>query len=117
MTSLRIIAAAFLFLAALGAQACEVTRIRGSLIWTHEQQTITECGTGRVYWVRVLASNPHFALTKRVEELVSKGERALIAEFRVDVQTGRPSLGPSYPVDGTLNVRDIVSVEKGVCEQ
>jgi hypothetical protein len=115
MISLRIAAAALLFLVALSVHAGEVRYIRGSLTWTNERQTVTDCESGRVYWVRVLASNPHFLLTKRVEALVSKGERNIIAEFRGDVQPGRPSFGPLYPVDGTLNVRDIVSIEKGTC--
>lgn len=115
MTGIRIVAAALLFLVSLGVQAGEDTYIRGSLVWTNERQTVIDCMSGRVYWVRVLASNTHFLLTKRVEDIVSKGARSIIAEFRGNVQPGRPSFGPSYPVDGTLNVREIVSVEKGTC--
>jgi hypothetical protein len=117
MTGIRIVAAALLFLVALGVQAGEDTYIRGSLIWTNERQTVIDCVSGRVCWVRVLASNPHFfLLTKRVEDIVSKGERGILAEFRGNVQSGRPSFGPSYPLDGTLTVRDIVSIVPGGCE-
>lgn len=115
MMGLCIAAAAFLFLVPVSVHEGEVTLVRGSLIWTSERQIITDCASGRVHWVRVLASNPHFLLTKRVEEFALDGERDIIAEFRGDAQTGRPSFGPAYPVDGTLNVREIVSIEKGTC--
>lgn len=115
--SLRILVIVFFSLAVYAAQAGEHTFVRGELIWTNEKQTVTECKTGRVYWVRVLAANPHFLFSKKVEELTSKGAKNLVAEFRGDVSPGVPSVGPRYPVDGTLNVRQVISVEKGNCEK
>jgi hypothetical protein len=65
----------------------------------------------------VLASNPHFLFSKRVDELNSNGAKTIIAEFRGEISLGMPSLGPHYPVDGTLNVHNVISVEKGNCEE
>jgi hypothetical protein len=97
------------------AHADEMVKIRGSLQWSNERQTLTDCVTGQVYWVRVLASNPNYLLSKKVEELelVSKN---IIAEFKGEVTTGSISNGPKYHVDGTLNVSQIISMENGVCK-
>lgn len=114
--SLRILIILVLSLAACNAQASQETLVRGNLIWTDNKQTVTECGTGRVYWVRVLASNPHVLFTRKVDELASKGVKNIIAEFRGEISTGMPSLGPPYPVDGTLTVHRVISIESGNCE-
>lgn len=90
-------------------------KIRGVLQWSKERQTITECKSGRIYWVRVLASNPHFLLTKKVEEISSKGEAKIIAEFSGEIQNVKPSSGPDYSVDGTLVVNKVFSVKLGDC--
>ena len=66
--SLRILIILVLSLPACNAQAGQETLVRGNLIWTDNKQTVTECGTGRVYWVRVLASNPHVLFTRKVDE-------------------------------------------------
>jgi hypothetical protein len=115
--SFRILVIAFFFFAAYAAQAGQDTYVRGAVIWTNEKQTVTECKTGRVYWIRVLASNPHFLFSKKVDELNSAGAENIIAEFRGEISLGMPSLGPRYPVDGTLNVHKIISVESGRCEK
>ncbi len=115
--SLRTLIIVSLSLAVHAAQAGQDTYVRGELIWTNEKQTVTECKTGRVYWVRVLASNPHFIFSKKVEELTSRGTKNILAEFRGEINSGVPSVGPRYPVDGTLNVHQIMSVEKGSCEK
>jgi hypothetical protein len=107
----------FLFLAVYAAEAGQDTYVRGAVIWTNDKQTVTECTTGHVYWIRVLASNPHFLFSKRVDELNSNGAKTIIAEFRGVISLGMPSLGPQYPVDGTLNVHNVISVEKGNCEE
>lgn len=115
--NLRIFVLIFFSLAAYAAQANQDTHVRGALIWTNEKQTVTECKTGRVYWVRVLASNPHFLLSKKVEGLTSKGAKKILAEFRGEISSRVSSVGPRYPVDGTLNVLQVISVEKGSCEK
>lgn len=113
----RLLVAAIFFLASSIAQAGQSVQIQGALIWTDEKQTITDCKSGRVYWVRILASNPNFLLTKKVEELTSKGAENIVAEFRGEVKTGILSAGPRYPIDGTLNVHQIISVARGSCER
>lgn len=115
--SLRIIATIFFVLMMHAAQASQDTFVRGELTWTNEKQAVTECKTGRVYWVRVLASNPYFLFSKKVEELTSKNAKNIIAEFRGELSRGKTSTGPGYPVDGTLNVHQVVSVENGNCEK
>lgn len=115
--NLRILIITFLFLTALIARAGEDSYVRGTLIWTNEKQTVTECKTGHVYWVRVLASNPHFLFSKKVEELTANGAKNIVAEFRGEISLGLPSAGPRYAVDGTLNVYQVISVEKGSCEK
>jgi hypothetical protein len=115
--STRLLVAVIFFLAAPIAQAGQYVHVQGALIWTDEKQTITDCKSRRVYWVRVLASNPNFLLTKKVDELTSKGAENIVAELRGEVKTGIPSAGPRYPVDGTLNVHQIISVARGSCER
>lgn len=112
----RIIATIFFALAAHTAQASQDVFVRGEVVWTNEKETVTECKTGRVYWVRILASNPYFLFSKKVEELTAKGKN-IIAEFRGELSQGKTSTGPRYPIDGTLNVYQVVSVENGHCEK
>jgi hypothetical protein len=89
--------------------------LRGELTWTSDQQTLRVCDTGEVYWVRVLASNPWFLLTKKVEA-ASVETGSVTAELRGEITSGHPSSGPKYPVDGTLSVSAIESVTQGNCE-
>lgn len=114
--TIRILVIAFFFIAACAVQADQDTYVRGTVIWSIDKQTVTECKTGRVYWIRVLASNPHFLFSKQVDELYSSGAENIIAEFRGEISTGIPSTGPRYHVDGTLNVHRIISVENGSCD-
>lgn len=114
---MRILLAVVMGLSACTMHAAPETHVRGALVWAADKQTLTECNSGRVYWVRVLAANPHFHLSKKVEKLNSTGTGIIVAEFRGEVTTGKPSFGPSYPVDGTLNVDQVISVEKGSCGQ
>jgi hypothetical protein len=97
--------------------ASETARVRGELVWNSERQTLTRCGTEVVYWVRVLASNPHFWLSQRIKEL-SRDQPAgarIIADLEGDVSPV-PSLGPVYSVDQVLHVRQFHSIELGACE-
>ena len=96
----------------LSAYAEDVS-VRGELVWTSDTQTLKVCDTGRLYWVRVLASNPWFHLTKKVE---SVGPATIIAELRGEMVLGQPSSGPLYRVDGTLTVSAIASVASGSCD-
>jgi hypothetical protein len=105
----------FCLLFGVTAYADEMIKVRGALQWTKERQTITDCVSGRVYWVRVLASNPNFLLSQKVDELRLINEN-IIAELGGEVTVGAPSNGPKYHVDGTLNVSQIISVENGVCK-
>jgi len=91
--------------------------IRGELIWSREKQIITDCKSGSVYWIRVLASNPNFLLYKKVKELTLNGEVSIIAEFRGSLKLGTASISPPYPTDGTFNVYNIISVKKGSCKK
>lgn len=113
----RILVAVFISLAASITQAGQDAHVRGTLVWTNEKQTVTECKSGRIYWVRVLASNPYHLLTKKVEKLTSKGAESIASEFRGEVTMGKPSSGPRYPVDGTLNVHQIISIARGSCDR
>ena len=114
--SLRIVVIVFFFFVVHAAHAGQDSYVRGTVIWTNERQTVTECKTGRVYWLRILASNPHFLFSKKVEELSSRDAKVL-AEFRGEISPGVPSLGPLYHVDGTLNVHQVISVQQGNCEK
>ena len=115
--STRNLVVIFFLLSGSIAQASQEAHVRGVLVWTAEKQVVTECKSGRVYWVRVLVSNPHFLLTEKVDELTSKGHGNIIAEFRGEMKMGIPSVGPKYPVDGTLNVYQIISVAQGSCDR
>ena len=106
----------FFFLVEYAAQAGQDSYVRGAVIWTNEKQTVTDCKTGRVYWIRVLATNPHVLFSQKVDELNSNSAQNIIAEFEGEISLGMPSLGPQYPVDGILNVHKIISVEKGSCK-
>jgi hypothetical protein len=115
--SLRFLVLVFISFAGCAAPADQDAYVRGALIWRDDKQAITECKTGRVYWVRVLASNPHFLLSQRIKELTSEGAESIIAELRGEMSAGAPSLGPGYAVDGTLKMNQVISVERGSCEK
>lgn len=102
--------------AAFTAGATQHTYVRGTLVWNDKEQTITDCQSRRVYWVRVLASNPNFMLTRKVDDLMAKGANSVIAELRGEASRGASSVGPGHRVDGTLDVREIVSVARGSCD-
>ncbi len=93
--------------------AGDEVEIKGILEWSSEKQTLKDCETGRIYWVRVLASNPYAHLSNRVDEL-KKQNQSIIAKFSGEVKMGQPSSGPQYHVDGILYVHQIISVESGV---
>ncbi|MDH5513249.1 MAG: hypothetical protein OEY27_08580 [Gammaproteobacteria bacterium] len=112
---LRVITTMFLALATSAIAASSDTFVRGEL--SNQGWTVTECNTGRIYSVRILASNPYFHFSKRVEELTSKGAKSIVAEFRGEVSQGKTSTDPGNRVDGTLNVHQVVYVENGRCER
>ncbi len=89
--------------------------VRGWLIWSADMQTLTVCDTEEVYWVRVLAANPFHLLSVKVEELSRPNGGEIVAEFRGDIIPGKPSAGPTYFVDGTLMVSEMISVAHGEC--
>lgn len=86
------------------------------LTWDDGAQTLYVCDSKTLLWVRILASNPHYHLTKRVAELSGEEGGEIIAVFRGEISMGKPSLGPLYPVRGTLTVSEIISVERGGCQ-
>lgn len=89
--------------------------IKGILVWSPDKQTITKCSSNHVYQVRVLASNPFYHLTKKVEKLGLEGAGKIIAEFRGELATDTDSVKLQYPVDGMLYVHEIISVKEGEC--
>jgi hypothetical protein len=92
------------------------TRLRGLLTWNADRQTLTPCGNADVYWVRVLASNPHFHLSQRVDKLSTATPSPAILADLEGIVSSPPSAGPDYPIDHVLEVREIHSVELGKCE-
>ena len=103
--------------AAQETASAEATRVAGVLQFNAERQTLTECGTGTIYWVRVLASNPHFSLAQRVEELSSAlaPGQSIMADLEGEVSIS-PSGSPAYPIDKVLTVTAFHSVVPGQCE-
>lgn len=91
----------------------ERVRVRGELVWSSDRQTLTSCEDDRVYWVRVLASNPHDALARRVEAL-SAEHTSILADLEGEIGPV-PSRGPSYPVDLVLQVRQTHAIDPGAC--
>ena len=97
--------------------SAEATRVAGVLQFDTERETLTECGSGTIYWVRVLASNPHFSLAQRVKELspaLAPGQ-SIMADLEGEISSP-PSDGPAYPVDKVLTVTAIHGVDPGLCK-
>ena len=94
----------------------ELTRVRGELHFDDERQTLTPCGRDSVYWVRVLASNPHFSLYSRVRDLSAEPSGGPIIADLEGKLAPLPSVAPRYRVDRVLYVNRIHSVERGTCE-
>jgi hypothetical protein len=90
-------------------------RIRGQVIWTQERRTLTDCASNRVYQLRILASGPYVRFSDRIRDLSSGSSPAIVAEVDGSIENGRPSGAAPYPVDGTLKVDRIISVERGTC--
>ena len=104
-----------LFTMMISSTSLAQEHVRGLLIWSADTQSLTVCDTEEVYWVRVLAANPFHLLSVKVEELSTKNDGRIIAEFRGDIIPGKPSAGPAYFVDGTLVVSEMISVAHGEC--
>jgi hypothetical protein len=78
----------------LASSACDdrpPQRLNGELVWTSDTQTLSVCGSGEVLWVRVLASNPHFHLSRRVEELTASSSSPILAVLEGEVWLRRQS--------------------------
>ena len=88
--------------------------VRGELFVDSSKQTITECDTKKVYEVRA-PDNLSFIWVK-VDQLSSSKDREIIAEFIGPIMRGKTSLEPSYPVDGTMIVLQVISIEQGKCD-
>lgn len=104
-----------LWLVILSSVSLAQEPVRGILVWTPDRQTLTACDTGKVYWVRILASNPYHNLSVRVEKLSRKNDADIIAELRGDITAAKPSAASAYNVDAKLIVTGIVSVAHGEC--
>ena len=90
--------------------------LQGRLTTEENDWFFTPCDSDEVYWVRVLASNPHFHLFRRVRELQAEApERDIIAEFTGTVHEQATSAGFDRPHDHVLRVSTIVAVEYGSC--
>lgn len=103
------------WLAIISSVSAAQEPIRGLLIWTADRQTLTACDTGKVYWIRVLASNPHHNLSVAVNDLSMKKHGNIVAQMHGDIIEGKPSSGPAYNVDATLMVSGIDAVAHGDC--
>jgi len=94
----------------------DAERVRGELVFTIDRQTLTECGSGRVYLVGTHTSSAFVRLAGRVNEVSrnSSDDATLIADLEGPV--GGPPSSAAYPVHGTLEVFVIHSVEVGTCD-
>jgi len=90
-------------------------RITGELVFSAERQTLTACEDGRVYWVRVLAANPHHTMRVRFDEL-SESSDSTLAVLEGEV-AAVPSRRPDYPVEAVLQVRRTHSLQSGDCTE
>jgi len=104
-------------LALSAAVPASADRLIGELRWDAERHTLTDCVTGKVYWVRALAANPQLELSEAVRErsqgLAPAGR--LLADLEGSVARA-PSKGPPYPIDFVLTVSRVHSVLVGQCE-
>ena len=101
---------------ALSASAEGEARVRGELVWNSERQTLRPCGSEAVYWVRVLASNPHFSLSQRVDAIFEEQPGSPVLAELDGTLSPVTSMGPKYEVDRALIVSRIRSVSAGTCE-
>ncbi len=93
-------------------------RVRGELTAPDGNWFLTPCDSSDVYWVRVLASNPHFALYQRVEKLNQQNQDApIVAEFLGALRkpTSLDARSAAREIDAVLSVSEIVSVDMGSC--
>ncbi|MDH3597426.1 MAG: hypothetical protein OEU09_01245 [Rhodospirillales bacterium] len=104
---------ALLFLAACAQQNENDRDVRG-VLKDHGAIILTECGTGKVYWVRA-ADTLLFSLQRRVQDLSGETAAEIVAEIRGETIDVRTSVGTAYPVHGTLWISQIISVEPGEC--
>jgi len=98
--------------------ACATTppiTVRGELEWpdVHPRYRISECGTGTVYELGVMASNPYFRVGQMATELAANGP--ILAEIE-----GEPAM-PTTSVaqdgaDRVLNMPCFLSMKNGSCE-
>ncbi len=89
--------------------------LEGELVWDRERQVLSPCDSDADFWLRVLASNLHFRLARRAEELKRESPGAAILVKLEGVVEPVTSAGPNYPVDGVFYVHRIISVEVGSC--
>jgi len=90
--------------------------LRGRFVEDQSDWYLTPCDRDAVYWVRVLASNSHFAVYERIRELRSREPvEPIIAELKGRLDAGVPSAGPTRAVQGVFTVSQVVSLDFGTC--
>ena len=71
---------------------------------------VAECGTGRVFTLGLMASNPYFRLAQRYWELSNHGKAPVLIEVSGDVvKTSDPES------ESTLQTPTVVALTPGTC--
>jgi hypothetical protein len=85
--------------------------VKGELTFTPNGiGKLAECGTGRVFTLGLMASNPYFQLVQRYWELSNRGKAPVVAEVSGDVvKTSEPDS------ESTLQTPIVVALTPGTC--
>ncbi len=95
----------------------QVVHLRGELTTADHLWFLAPCDSSDVYWVRVMASNPHFRLFQRIEEIKKETGKAIVmAEFEGSLRGPDEGMASGRKTNGVLYVSKIVAVDDGSCE-
>jgi len=90
--------------------AC-TSQMRGLLVLGHEVRTLQPCGDARVYWVHVPDAALREQLEARYRRLATRPYDALYVEIEGEF-VDRPSARFAADYDGTLAVRELISISR-----
>ena len=112
---MRVVSLSLVFVVSLSCATNHVTStVRGELAWDTLPETITECTTGRVYELGVMAISPHVNMGREARRLAAASPEPVLVEIRGTISTPSPS-AQRRGTTAVIEMPWVLSMESGRC--